>query len=65
MIEVRATITGRLDLKEVYRHVNLYQGHPYGGGFGHLGRFPARLVIRAIRGFSVVLSDKPVGQKRE
>jgi hypothetical protein len=58
-IEVEATITGRLDVKEVYRHVNFHQGRPHGAGFGHLGLFPGRLVIHSVREFSVVFRDEP------
>lgn len=59
VIEVKATITGRLELKDVYRHVNIYKGYPYGGGFGHLGRFPGRLVVQSVREYTVSFRDKP------
>lgn len=58
VIEVKVTITGKLDLKDVYRHVNIYKGHPYGGGFGHLGRFPGRLVVYSVREYTVLFRDK-------
>lgn len=56
--EARATITGKLELKSVYRHVNIDRDRPYGAGFGHLGAFPGRLEIYSIREFSVAFPNQ-------
>lgn len=58
LAEARATITGKLELKSVYRHVNIDRDRPYGAGFGHLGAFPGRLEIYSIREFSVVFPNQ-------
>lgn len=57
LAEARATITGKLELKSVYRQVNVDRGRPFGAGFGHLGAFPGRLQIYYIREFSVVFPN--------
>lgn len=59
VVEAVATITGRLALKDVYRHVNIERGRPYGAGFGHLGAFAGKVQLQSIREFSVVFPSQP------
>jgi hypothetical protein len=58
VVEAKVTITGRLELKDVYRQVTIDRDRPYGAGFGHLGAFPGKLQVERIRELLMVFPNQ-------
>jgi len=56
-VGITATFVGELRTREVYRAKSAPDGTPYGGGFGHLGVYPAQLVYRTVK--DIVIRQKP------